>query len=374
MKEYLSKLSFSAFSILAATAILPSPVVAADAPPAGLPAAAAPATAAVPQDGPRIAFSEIIFDFGKQGTSQPLRHDFIVTNIGNALLEITQVQPGCGCTTAGEWDKKIEPGKTGKIPIQFNPANFSGPVTKYVTVTCNDPTHTSTTLQIKASVWRPIDAQPQYVYFMPTEGEETNETKVVKITSNLEEPVKLEKVESGNPAFKTELKTIQEGKQFELAVSYNYTSSASNPVPNTPITIKTSSTNMPTLTLTAYAMPQPAVVVYPMQIQLPPGPVPPGYKSSVTIRVNGRTETKLTDVAINSKDIKLDSVETQPGKMFMVNMAFPEKFQMTPGHPLELTVKTSHPKKPTITIPITQPAPPPVPVPQLVPTAQAGGK
>lgn len=318
------------------------------------------------QTAPRINFSETNYDFGKQGGSSSLRHDFVVTNVGNALLEITQVQPGCGCTTAGEWDKKIEPGKTGKIPIQFNPANFTGPVTKYMTVTCNDPVETSHRLEIHATVWRPIDVQPQFVYFMPTEGEETNETKVVRITSNLEEPVTLQQPESGNPAFKTELKTIQPGKQFELSISYAYSTANSNPVPNTPITIKTSSTNMPLLSLTTYAMPQPAVVVYPMQIQLPAGPVPPGYKSSVAVRINGRTSTQLSDVAINSKDVKVETTESQPGKLFMVNLAFPEKFEAAPGQPLELTMKTSHPKKPTITIPIVQPSIAPLP-----PTATA---
>src|SRR5436190_9168 len=110
MKQNLCKSIFpqTALSLLAAVAIsVPWPLLAADAPPAA-PAdnkAAAPA-AALSKNGPRIAFSEIVYDFGKQGVSTPLRHDFIVTNIGTALLEITQVQPGCGCTTAGEWDKK----------------------------------------------------------------------------------------------------------------------------------------------------------------------------------------------------------------------------------------------------------------------------
>ena len=367
MKKNVSKSTFIAFLILGAT--LPSRIVAADAAPAAPAPPASPATVALPDNGPRIRFSETVYDFGKQGVSAPLRHDFIVTNVGNALLEITQVQPGCGCTTAGDWDKKIEPGKTGKIPIQFNPANFSGPVTKYVSVTCNDPTQASHQLQIKATIWRPIDVQPQYVYFMPTEGEETNETKTVRIVSNLSEPITLEKPESPHPAFKPELKTVQPGKEFELRISYDYSNASSNPVPNTPITIKTSNTNMPVLTVTTYAMPQPAIVAYPMQVQLPPGPVPAGYKSAVTVRVNGRIETKLSDVAVNSKDVKVNVTETQPGKLFMVNLEFPEKFQATPGQQLELTMKTSHPKKPTITIPITQPTPPPAPIPQLVPTA-----
>src|SRR5580765_6687574 len=141
---------------------------------AGLPALFGQGAAA-----PRIQFEAIIFDFGKvQPTDHP-QHDFIFTNTGSAMLEIKDVKPGCGCTTAGAWDREVAPGKTGKIPLQFNPANFSGPVYKSATVTCNDPVQGTYNLQFQANVWRPIDMQPQYAYFLPVEGEETNETKVI---------------------------------------------------------------------------------------------------------------------------------------------------------------------------------------------------
>jgi len=173
----------------------------------------APAPAGTNANAPRIQFAETSFDFGKvKPTDKPV-HDFIFTNTGKALLEITDVRPGCGCTTAGAWDKQVEPGKTGKIPLQFNPANFSGAVTKGATVTCNDPTQGSHYLQFKATVWRPLDVQPQYVYFMPVGGEATNETKVVRILSNQEEPVTLEAPHSTSAAFQTELKTIRPGKE-----------------------------------------------------------------------------------------------------------------------------------------------------------------
>ncbi len=73
---------------------------------------AAPAAATQPGT-PRIQFSETTFDFGKVKPSDTLKHDFIVTNTGAATLEITAVQPGCGCTTAGAWDRLIKPGKSG---------------------------------------------------------------------------------------------------------------------------------------------------------------------------------------------------------------------------------------------------------------------
>ena len=93
----------------------------------------APATIA----GPKIQFAETVHDFGKVTSGDVVRHDFVFTNLGTATLEIKDVRPGCGCTTAGNWDKLVEPGKTGAIPLQFNSAGFGGTVTKSAAVICN---------------------------------------------------------------------------------------------------------------------------------------------------------------------------------------------------------------------------------------------
>src|SRR5688572_2263781 len=110
----------------------------------------------------KIQFQATNYDFGKLSSGQAARHDFVFTNVGNAVLEITGVRPSCGCTAAGEWSKTVEPGKTGIIPLQFNSAGFSGTVVKTATVTCNDPASPSLTLQLSGNVWREIDAVPQF--------------------------------------------------------------------------------------------------------------------------------------------------------------------------------------------------------------------
>src|SRR5262245_52720342 len=203
-------------------------------------------TAPPSTDGPRIKFSETRFDFGKINSSTPVRHEYIVTNTGNAVLEITSVQPGCaGCTKALPWDRQIQPGKTGRIPFEFNPAGFSGTISKSLTVTCNDPAQPTHYLQFQAAIWQPIEVQPAYVYFMPVEGEATNETKIVRIVSNLEEPLTLQMPRADNPAFNLELKTVQPGKEFALHISTAPTSS--NAIPHGMITLATSSTNVPVI-------------------------------------------------------------------------------------------------------------------------------
>src|SRR6266571_5308309 len=75
------------------------------------PAPVTPAPPAPPApksgDGPRIKFDNDVFDAGKATAGQPLNHSFIFTNVGNQTLEVTKVNPTCGCTVAGTWTKKV---------------------------------------------------------------------------------------------------------------------------------------------------------------------------------------------------------------------------------------------------------------------------
>ena len=129
-----------------------------------LAASAMPAPVATPgatlSGAPLIRFSETNWDFGQVISTEPQSHVFVVANVGNAPLEILEVRTSCGCTTAGEWDRRVEPGKTGVIPIVFNPSKFTGPVAKLVTVTSNDPETPVQKLLIRAEISKPSDIQP----------------------------------------------------------------------------------------------------------------------------------------------------------------------------------------------------------------------
>src|SRR5207247_7875709 len=184
-------------------------------PPTGTTATPSPAKAY----GPQITFATNVYNFGKVSSGDLVRHDFIFTNTGTATLEIFAVRPGCGCTTAGDWDKKVEPGKTGVIPLQFNSANFGGTVSKQAYVTCNDPSQSNVVLLITGLVWKSIDIQPAMATFNVSGDDPTNETKVVRIVNNMEEPITLSDLQCTNATFKLKLDTVRPGKEFALQVT-----------------------------------------------------------------------------------------------------------------------------------------------------------
>jgi len=216
----------------------------------------------------KIEFASKIFDFGRIKSGEVVKHDFVFTNSGTATLEISDVKPGCGCTAAGAWDKKVEPGKTGSIPLQFNSGAFSGSVTKMATVTCNAAGESNVVLELTGTIWKPIDVSPEMAVFSSAIETQTNETKVLHIVSNLEEPVTLTDLECTNLSFKAELKTVRPGKEFDLQITALPPFAAASVF--TWLTLKTSSTEMPAIQARAYVIVQAPVAAAPQQVAAAP--------------------------------------------------------------------------------------------------------
>lgn len=318
--------------------------------------------------GPKIKFANTVHDFGRISGGDITKCDFVFTNVGDKTLEITDVRPGCGCTTAGAWTRQVEPGKTGTIPLQFNSANFHGAVTKTATVTCNDPSQQSVTLTLKANIWRAIDVTPQFAILNLTTESPSNAT-VVRVVNNTDIPLTLSTPESKHPSFAAEVVELKPGKEFQL----NIKTVAPFPTGNVQgqINVKTSSTNMPLINVTAWANVQQTVMAMPAQVSLPAGPLPSSLTQTVWIRNNGTNMIALSDPSINAKNVNIQLKDFQPGKYFSISLMFPQGYLIPQSEKIELSVKTSHPQYPAIRVPIIQQqaTPPVVPFgPTLQPT------
>ena len=314
-------------------------------------AAPAPATtAAASGTAAKIVFDSTTYNFGKANAGELVRHDFIFTNTGNAVLEITEVRPGCGCTTAGAWDKSVEPGKTGSIPLQFNSSGFSGTVTKSATVTCNDPKAPSHTLQITGAVWKPIEVTPAMASFIYQSDDQTNETKVLRILNHTDEPITLSDVKCANPSFQTELKTVTPGKEFELHITAVPPFTKASAFAS--ISIKTSSLKTPTLNMSAYVQVQQQVMLMPEQIVLPPGPLTNVVNLTINVKNNASNALALSDVRLDLPGAKVVVQEMQPGRLFALRASFPAGFDLKPDQKGELTAKSDNPKFPLLKVPV----------------------
>jgi Protein of unknown function (DUF1573) len=119
---------------------------------------------------PKATVAEPLKDVGTVSKGDKIVHDFVIKNEGDADLQITNVQPACGCTVA-EFDKVIKPGQTGKVHAVVDSATFSGPISKGVSVFTNDPEHPQIELTIHAKVEPYISIKPGYARYITVQGE-----------------------------------------------------------------------------------------------------------------------------------------------------------------------------------------------------------
>jgi hypothetical protein len=332
---------------LAAQPAEPAPILAAD--PL---AVAATNLVSGPAAGPRIQFAEPTYDFGEIQAGELVKHDFVFTNLGTETLRIDQVRTSCGCTAAGQWDRELAPGATGKIPIQFTSASFRGQVLKTVTVISNDPRQTNTPLQLKGKVWVPVEVNPSSVMFQYDGESSVVESRTVRIVSNVKEPLVLSELSCTNPAFKAELKEEQPGKEFTLQIST--VPPVGTGMITAPVTLKTSSTNLPQIRVLAYAIERLPIMISPSQIMLPAGPLTLTNRPVVTIRSSSTNALVLSDVTIGLTNVEVQVREVQPGRLYNLIATFPPGFQLPAGQRPELSVKSNHPKFPLIRIPVYQ--------------------
>lgn len=310
----------------------------------------APNTVPIPKSGPIITFDSTIHDFGKINSGEWVTNRFQFTNTGNEPLDITSVHPGCGCTTAGNWDKHVEPGGKGAITLLFNSTGFSGRVSKNATVNCNDPGHSNVVLTLNGTIWKPIEVNPSLVMFSFTDTQQTNQTKSVRITNNLEESVELSDVVCTNRSFRTELETLKPGKEYALHITALPPFTAKTTV--SPITVTASTPRMPLLSVSAYAVVQATVSASPEQLWIPLDALEAPVKSTVAIRNSGTELVFLSELKSNVEGIELNLKELQDGRFFNIQATFPAGFKLNTAIEPEITVKTSHPRFPLLRIPI----------------------
>ena len=326
------------------------------------PASAPPAAADPNLVGPKIQFGTVAYDFGKVKAGEPVKYTFVFTNAGDQVLEVKTVQPSCGCTTAGDWSRMVKAHEAGQIPVQFNSANFNGPVFKTVTVTSNDRTTPTVVLQLKGTVWKPIEFQPPYtvINLLP---DTPSTPSVIRIIVNTEEAITISDPEVNTKAFSAQL-VATKPKEFQLTLT---------PTPpldpghiQGKVTLKTSSAELPTIEVPFWANVQQAIVIMPPQIILSQNPLTTKATPAITIQNNTTNAMTVSDLAINVPGVEMQLRELAPGKTFNISFTFPEGFVIPAGQQVAFTAKSSNPRLPEIRVPVLQ-------APRMTPPPQPAG-
>ena len=124
-------------------------------------AATTPGTNADRPDHPVLAFDESVIDFGRMGDWETRQAAVTFRNAGGGRLQVTKVEPTCGCTSVGfDTSPTYGPDETGRIVLDFTPKG-QGRQSKAVKVLSNDPGAPVRTVTIKAEIVPALSASPR---------------------------------------------------------------------------------------------------------------------------------------------------------------------------------------------------------------------
>lgn len=311
----------------------------------------AAATVANPSSpSPQLVVAERLFDFGTVQKGASLRHDFVIHNRGNAPLEISDVRPACGCTTAGEWTRTLAPGASGAIPLKFDSAQFSGPVTKTITVISNDPATPETVLEIKGIVRSPVMVSHPVIIFPALTDPSQSATRSVTISHQVDGTLKLSDLTCDKPNFKPVLKEIVPGKEFELQVSTVPPFESGTHTAR--IELKTSNAEMPTITVQAVVTVLPAVQIAPTELMFPIAKLAAPEKRYVVVLNHRGGDLQVSDLETNARGVEFAVQRNPDGRQFTITLNFPAGFDAAAGDRMYFRGKTNHPGAPTFSVPI----------------------
>lgn len=312
------------------------------------------ASAALAAGKPKAVAAEPIKDAGSVSKGDKAVYDFVIRNDGDAPLEITSVQPACGCTVA-EFDKTVAPGKTGKVHVALDTATFNGPIAKGVSVFTNDPDNPRIELTVRANVAPSIVAKPGYARYITVQ----DEPKEGNIGQTLWAPDgaawDIVRVESPWPYLTV---TFHEAKDEEKLADFagrqwKVDMKLANDAPvgalSDFVTITTNHPKQKVVRIPVSGFVRPALAITPTVADFGELQLKEPLKKTLNIRNFSTNPIKVTGVEQNVKGINVAVEPLEEGREYQV------RFTLTPEIPKgpfagKLLIHTDSPKRPLIEV------------------------
>jgi hypothetical protein len=167
--------------------------------------------------GPEAQVPETTHDFGEVFEDVKLAHTFTIKNIGDALLEIKDIDSDCACTAADS-DRRIPPGGQGRITLTIAPYSVLRQFEKKTKVFFNDPDHREVVLSMKGYGKPFIEIQPSHIIrFRGKPGEELRDQ--VRFISHLPDHWEIKAFKTNIPQYiDVNIRAEQPGKIYVVEV------------------------------------------------------------------------------------------------------------------------------------------------------------
>lgn len=152
--------------------------------------------------------------------------EFKFSNTGDKEVIISHIDPDCDCltvqasggTTLPNRTIRYRPGESGVIRSIFKIGNSTGTVDQVVAIWLKGDPKKDPSIRLTARI-----KVPQLVHMEPRTlkwqlGSEATPQRIT-ISMNHDKPIEVTKMECTSPSFRTELKTVEAGKLYEVLVT-----------------------------------------------------------------------------------------------------------------------------------------------------------
>lgn len=299
---------------------------------------------------PRIAFTELLYDFGKVEQGEHVNHLFRFTNQGGHDLRIESVKTSCGCTAAVITSEVIAPGQEGTISATFDTTKFFGEKVKEITVHTNDPAQPVTTLTMQGEILVEVAVDPAQIYLSKVRRG-AGATQVVELLYDANKDIAITDVTSESPlvSVHTEELTKNGKKGKKLLVTLRKDAPLGRV--STEITVKTTSPKRPSLSIPVFGQIEGDLVIIPSQVSF--GVVRKGDKKEVDLSIKSRSQNPVHLVRTQSSvaSVNAEVAAVKDGEEYKLTL------RVNPEGPAgqikgEIQVFTDHPTEKVLTIPV----------------------
>jgi hypothetical protein len=168
----------------------------------------------------RLDFAQTLQEIHAPADVDKVTADFEFTNRSGKPVRVVRYDAACSCMAVTIRDSKLTyaPGESGVIRAVFEMGNFTGKVDKLVALWLDDDPADKPSVSLTVRVHIPVlvSLEPKTLQW---ELNGNAAPQSIRITMNETTPIRVTHVQCSSPAFKSELKTLKEGKSYELVVT-----------------------------------------------------------------------------------------------------------------------------------------------------------
>ncbi len=303
--------------------------VPADTQPATGPATSGPA--------PRIQVDRPRLDLGKRWSTEPtITHDFVIKNAGQLPLRIVSVVSDCSCTTVGQKNVSIDPGKSWNLTVSMEPARLNPLVAMKITVISNDPVQPSFDLTIVGLIDVPITIDPHNGTYFGTVGKDDTPTKTLTLKNNTDDTLDLKLIRCEGNTFEANLEPLEAGKKWRLILRAKppYQEGVNSGLMRFSTGVKV----MPVLEIRPQAYLRPRIVVTPNPVRVPM-PLTEDTIQRIFIRSFGAGDLRVLRVSTPMLGLKTEVSGGPNSKLHTISLRLSKGLTLPPEGG-ELTIET----------------------------------